>query len=396
MPTFASACLAIRTAQASSGMRTARHFSSTTISTAAPAPSTSRPDDRASSPRPAPPPWRGRRSGTRRGTSTSAGTPLRMIPPLMTPTLAVVSWSIRPRRSAAIALAAARIALIPFSGSIPAWAERPVTVTSIAKYDGPADHDRVERVVVHEEAALGRDAGEVQSLDAEQADLLLPADRELHRRAHAGDAQRLEHLGDPRLVVGAEDRVAARADDSACEHRLDPHPGLDRVAVAGEQDRLRPPRSPWPGTTRSGCRRRRAAAAPPSAVTSPSRYARKRASLPRLRVDPHHLHELPHHPLRHHTPPARIRTPGSLGSSPGKSNPMDGATACGPQGGGAAATRSGELTSKRPGRSPSGRRAAGRRGASTRCARSRPPPAASNGPRRSRRGPSRARRLPAT
>ena len=38
---------------------------------------------------------------------------------------------------AAIAFEAAWIALMPFSGSMPAWAALPWTATSIAKYDGP-------------------------------------------------------------------------------------------------------------------------------------------------------------------------------------------------------------------------------------------------------------------
>ena len=59
-----------------------------------------------------------------------AGTPLRITPPVITPTLAVVCGPSLPSRSAAIARAAAAMALIPFSGSIPAWAERPCTVTS--------------------------------------------------------------------------------------------------------------------------------------------------------------------------------------------------------------------------------------------------------------------------
>ena len=75
--------------------------------------------------------WSAERHSARK--EHEAGTPLRMTPPLITPTLAVVSWSRRPRRSAAIARAAAWMALIPFSGSIPAWAARPVTVTSMAK-----------------------------------------------------------------------------------------------------------------------------------------------------------------------------------------------------------------------------------------------------------------------
>ncbi len=54
-----------------------------------------------------------------------------------------------------------------------------------------------------------------------------------------GDAQRLEHLGDARLVVGAEDRVAGGPDDAVLQHGLDALARLDRVAVARQQDRRR-------------------------------------------------------------------------------------------------------------------------------------------------------------
>ena len=46
-------------------------------------------------------------------------------PPAIVPTLAVVSSSRRPSGIAAIALAAARIALRPSSGRMPAWAAAP-------------------------------------------------------------------------------------------------------------------------------------------------------------------------------------------------------------------------------------------------------------------------------
>jgi len=61
-----------------------------------------------------------------------SGTPFRTMPPEMTPTLAVVWWSSRPSSSAAMARAAARMAEMPRSGSMPAWAARPVTSTSMA------------------------------------------------------------------------------------------------------------------------------------------------------------------------------------------------------------------------------------------------------------------------
>ena len=54
-----------------------------------------------------------------------SGTTLRACPPVMTPTLFVVSASIRPTGNDAIAFAAATIALMPFSGSAPACAAFP-------------------------------------------------------------------------------------------------------------------------------------------------------------------------------------------------------------------------------------------------------------------------------
>src|SRR5438874_613251 len=64
-------------------------------------------------------------------TRTSSGTMLTARPPVITPTLAVVSASRRPSRIAAMASAATRIALTPCSGAMPAWAARPRTTTSI-------------------------------------------------------------------------------------------------------------------------------------------------------------------------------------------------------------------------------------------------------------------------
>ena len=100
----------------------------------------------------------------------------------------------------------------------------------------PAGDDGVERVVVEQEAARRGEAREVELLHAEQADLLLARDGNLDRRVHGRDAQRLEHLGDAGLVVGAENGRAARADDAVREPRLDADAGLDGVAVAGEED----------------------------------------------------------------------------------------------------------------------------------------------------------------
>ncbi len=52
-------------------------------------------------------------------------------PPRIRPTLAVVSASTRPSCIRVMARAAMRTALIPASGSIPAWADFPSIVTRI-------------------------------------------------------------------------------------------------------------------------------------------------------------------------------------------------------------------------------------------------------------------------
>ena len=61
---------------------------------------------------------------------------LRAVPPVITPTLALDWWSMRPSRMSAIARAAARIAERPSSGYMPAWDARPWNRASIAFWDG--------------------------------------------------------------------------------------------------------------------------------------------------------------------------------------------------------------------------------------------------------------------
>ncbi len=70
--------------------------------------------------------------------SQRSGTTLGALPPLMIPTLAVVSSSTRPRRMAATARAAASTALRPACGSMPAWAATPVNTASTALCVGAA------------------------------------------------------------------------------------------------------------------------------------------------------------------------------------------------------------------------------------------------------------------
>ena len=70
-----------------------------------------------------------------------SATTLVAVPPSMVPMLAVVSGSMRPSGMRAIARAAARMALRPTSGAMPAWAARPTKVASIRCSDGRrADH----------------------------------------------------------------------------------------------------------------------------------------------------------------------------------------------------------------------------------------------------------------
>ena len=51
-------------------------------------------------------------------------------------------------------------------------------------------------------------------------------------------AQGFEHLGDAGLVVGAQDGVARGADHAVHQFRPDALAGLDRVGMAGKEDRL--------------------------------------------------------------------------------------------------------------------------------------------------------------
>ncbi len=60
--------------------------------------------------------------------TTRSGTTLRASPPVTVPMLATVSSSILPSGIEAIARAATWTALMPFSGSTPAWALRPRNV----------------------------------------------------------------------------------------------------------------------------------------------------------------------------------------------------------------------------------------------------------------------------
>ena len=83
--------------------------------------------------------WESVRSSWERASARTvhhSGTTLRAVPPEMTPTFALVTSSILPRRRSAIARDAAWIAERPSSGAIPAWAARPWNRTSNDRADG--------------------------------------------------------------------------------------------------------------------------------------------------------------------------------------------------------------------------------------------------------------------
>ena len=101
------------------------------------------------------------------------GTTLPEVPPLIRPTLAVVSSSSRPSSIRAIAAAAAAIALLPSSGRIPAWASTPTKSARIFCWVGVGDDHLADRPgVVEDEAASRAQRRGVEGLGAAQPLLL--------------------------------------------------------------------------------------------------------------------------------------------------------------------------------------------------------------------------------
>ena len=209
----------------------------------------------------------------------------------MTPTLALVSSSIRPRRKSAIArdgrcdrrAAVLRVHPRVRGRAVEAEVEEP-TVRR-------AEHDLADRraLVVHE-AGRRDEPRVVERVGAAQRHLLLRREEELDagvRRPSVEDPTgRLEHDDDRGLVVRAEDRPGRVAHDPVlADDRLDRPLGRDRVRVRAEEDRRAARRSSRAGGSRC-CRRRRRAAPPrrprPTRVrarsgTSPTRSATARS-----------------------------------------------------------------------------------------------------------------------
>ena len=190
------------------------------------------------------------------------------VPPLIGPTFAVDSSSIRPSRISAIARAAAAIADRPSSGYIPACAARPWNVISSCCADGAPSTivaDRRRLVVDVADAARGAGDGRTRrrrcsptssfGVNSELDPGVRPALGE-----HA--ARRLEHRGDRGLVVAAEDRRPRVADDAVLDDRLDRVGRRHGVEVGAEEDRLalgasaRPARRGSPSSSRPSARRR--------------------------------------------------------------------------------------------------------------------------------------------
>ena len=105
-----------------------------------------------------------------------------------------------------------------------------------------AEDDLADRrgLVVHV-AEVGVQAIVVERRDADQSDLLLGREDELDAgmRPALGEhaADRLEHAGDSRLVVGAEDRPARVADDAVLDDRLERAGRRHGVEVRAEEQR---------------------------------------------------------------------------------------------------------------------------------------------------------------
>ena len=154
------------------------------------------------------------------------GTTLPAVPPSIVPTFAVVPSSRRPSGIRATAADAAAIALLPSSGLIPAWASTPWNSATICCWVGV--------LVITSPTALAwsrmnpqseRRVAGVDRLRAPQPLLLGDGQQQLdpdRRRIGGVAGGELDEDGDGRLVVGAEDRRAAAAEDTVLLDDLDP------------------------------------------------------------------------------------------------------------------------------------------------------------------------------
>ena len=169
---------------------------------------------------------------------------LRAVPPVITPTLALDSSSIRPSRMSAIARAAARIADRPSSGYIPACDGASVEPRRDRLRVRRAEDDLADRRrLVVDVAELAPRAGSGRTRTAPSSPTSSFGVKSSSTPACGtvlGDdpPRRLEHHGDRRLVVGAEDRARRRC--GRCRPRRPPARSARRrhgVEMGAEEDR---------------------------------------------------------------------------------------------------------------------------------------------------------------
>ena len=144
---------------------------------------------------------------------------------------------------AAIASAATRMALMPFSGSDPAWARHAVDGDLHAVLAGRADDDMPDRPArVHHDALFGAQGAFVHQLGAQQAHLLADGDDNLQRRVRQvlllENCNRLQNGGNAGFVVAAKDCRAIAADDAVSNDGLDARILAHGVHVSAEQEPL--------------------------------------------------------------------------------------------------------------------------------------------------------------
>ena len=176
---------------------------------------------------------------------------LRAVPPVMTPTLALDWWSMRPSRMSAIARAAARIAERPSSGIHPRMGGAAVEAGGNRLLGRRAEDDLADRRrLVVDVAEPGLEPLLVECTRPEQPDLLLRREEQLDAGVRTSlrhdPPRRLEHHGDRRLVVGPEDRAAGVSDDAVLDDGLD-RPGRQAPCRDGRRGRSAFPRRPRPG-----------------------------------------------------------------------------------------------------------------------------------------------------
>ena len=181
-----------------------------------------------------------------------SGTMFRAVPPVIIPTFALVSSSMRPRRRSAIAREAARIAERPSSGYIPAWAARPWKRAWIATGGRRAEDDLADRrrLVVHV-SELRLEPVVVERVAPSRPTSSFGVKSELHAGVRPvlghDPPRRLEHHHHGRLVVGAEDRAAGVAHDTVLHDRLDRPRSAARCRGA-RRERAACPRLRRPGS----------------------------------------------------------------------------------------------------------------------------------------------------